>query len=86
MSETKTYAWSDDLHAYVPMSFSPNEAPSKLSFLEVEIDIQESAGLGSRVLVRMLRLTIIGHGGGYTGAVGAGGHGDITASGGTERT
>lgn len=34
----------------------------------------------------MLRLTIIGHGGGHAGAVGTGRHGDIAAGGSTKRT
>ena len=68
------------------MSFSPNETPSKLSYLEVEIDIQESAGSGSGVLVRMLRLTVIGHGSGHASSIGAGGHRDISAGRGVPRT
>ena len=67
------------------MFFPPNETLSKHSLLEVVFDLQVSAGPGSGVLVRMFRLTIIGHGGGHAGAVGTGGHRDIAAGGSTHR-
>ena len=44
-----------------------------------------SAGLGAGVLIRMFGITVIGHGGGHAGAIGAGGNGIIPAGGGAPR-
>ena len=82
---TKTYAWSVGTHAYVFVLSPPNETPTKLSLLEAKFDIHESAGSGSGVLIRMLRLTVIGYGSGHACAIGSGRHGIISASGCAQR-
>jgi len=62
-------------HMFSVFSLS-NVTPLKCNLQEVKLGIQGSAGLGSGVYVRMLGTAIVGHGGGYAGAIGAGRDGD----------